>query len=735
MNNSNEKSNFPKQSKSDSSLTGFVAVIILIVLVGSILCIAILSSKQAPQNTPVRTGKLVDAPLPVTDSPTEKTVEERLENLCKKLQSDDPEVQRKAALDVVNDVLSQGNRDAHRKYAMKAVPILLATFENNQDEQSRREVALALVRIAPQKAGPTIPVLVAMLKNKRTNSHERRFIARGLTKSKIGIQALKELVTKAVKTAPWASHEAVLALASTDSKEVKFLFPQLIEVLTDKGMKWNDRASAARGVVRCGYKGLKAVREVFSKANSGGRSALLRSLTMKKGEGVEVVFAGLLDSNSYVRQVARERFPWNSILKHIYELKEPELYLRQQGIVYLENKARIWIAVIRRAANESKRIKIEKARELLLVIPYLQVLAKKKEEKATKVLKDLMEFAKAMGDFEKIHPNLLVETELIKAASHESEVYRLVGVDGLRLAKCRGSHVRRTLYKCLKISSDKLQLAAVRALGKLDIRVKEFPHLINLLDNTDHSDILVELADILGQYGYSARSAATAMSNRLTHKEYTVRRRLVFALARIEAKLDNRTIPAFVEVALQEKDQKLRSASLATLARSKAAVAALTKHLSDPMYSVRYKTVLALLDINAPLDETTAVPFSEVLVTENDWELHDRITKALRTLTSKQQEVLQILKSHLKGKYPTRRNAVLAIVKLDPKPGKSLVSHLIKVILEETDWIIRVRAVKGLGKIGPDARSAVPILTSLLNDKRIELRRAVHASLEKIRGK
>ena len=53
-------------------------------------------------------------------------------------------------------------------------------------------------------------------------------------------------------------------------------------------------------------------------------------------------------------------------------------------------------------------------------------------------------------------------------------------------------------------------------------------------------------------------------------------------------------------------------------------------------------------------------------------------------------------------------------------------------LLQDKNGAVRLAAAWALGKIGPDAKTAVPALTKLLKDKRSDVRRAAAFSLGEI---
>jgi len=71
-------------------------------------------------------------------------------------------------------------------------------------------------------------------------------------------------------------------------------------------------------------------------------------------------------------------------------------------------------------------------------------------------------------------------------------------------------------------------------------------------------------------------------------------------------------------------------------------------------------------------------------------------------------------------------NALLAM-------GKEIVPHMISLLKDDT-WEMRRGAAWILGKLGPDARDAVPALSEALNDPNAAVRTKAQEALKKIQG-
>ena len=65
--------------------------------------------------------------------------------------------------------------------------------------------------------------------------------------------------------------------------------------------------------------------------------------------------------------------------------------------------------------------------------------------------------------------------------------------------------------------------------------------------------------------------------------------------------------------------------------------------------------------------------------------------------------------------------------------GKEIVPHMVALLKDET-WEMRRGAAWILGKLGPDARDAVPALSEALNDPNAAVRTKAQEALKKIQG-
>jgi HEAT repeat protein len=89
-------------------------------------------------------------------------------------------------------------------------------------------------------------------------------------------------------------------------------------------------------------------------------------------------------------------------------------------------------------------------------------------------------------------------------------------------------------------------------------------------------------------------------------------------------------------------------------------------------------------------------------------------------------EIIRQTRNHDKRMLLAANTALL-------KMGKEIVPHMVS-LLEDKDWEMRRGAAWILGKVGPDARDALPALTDALEDPNPEVRAKAAHSLKQIMG-
>jgi HEAT repeat protein len=107
---------------------------------------------------------------------------------------------------------------------------------------------------------------------------------------------------------------------------------------------------------------------------------------------------------------------------------------------------------------------------------------------------------------------------------------------------------------------------------------------------------------------------------------------------------------------------------------------------------------------------------------------------AVRQIGPEAKEAIPILIETIREVRNNRdRRMLVACNKALLGMGKEIVPHMISLLKDET-WEMRRGSAWMLGKLGPDARDAVPALTEALNDPQPAVRAKAAEALKKIKG-
>jgi HEAT repeat protein len=185
---------------------------------------------------------------------------------------------------------------------------------------------------------------------------------------------------------------------------------------------------------------------------------------------------------------------------------------------------------------------------------------------------------------------------------------------------------------------------------------------------------------------------------------------------------------------LGDRDPSVRRKAASALVdlgpEARAAVPALTKALSDKDTYVRRFAAQALGKIGAPA--RSAVPALTKALKDEKKEVAEAAAEALGQIRS-----VQGLADTVKDKgadVSVRRKAIEALADLGPQ-AKSAVPVLINAL---KDREVRVQAAEALGAIGPDAKEAIPALktaSELKGGRNRDIRQAATKALKQIQSK
>jgi HEAT repeat protein len=282
------------------------------------------------------------------------------------------------------------------------------------------------------------------------------------------------------------------------------------------------------------------------------------------------------------------------------------------------------------------------------------------------------------------------------------------------------------LVKVLKQSNPRARQQALRALGRFGpAAAAALPCLRDRLDDLDAA-VRAESARTLGQLG---PVAVPVLGEALAHADIAVRRQAVWALKQL-ASASHPTVPALVR-ALRDPDLKVRKGAALTLLVLDA----------DPAL-VLPALVAALGDTNLVCCRLAASVLAR---------LGPHAVPALvRALTSADRHVRREAAWALGQIGPRARSAVPALLDALRSRGHRPLGHADEareqspdhgatplVLVEpwkRSDRTFLLHIVEALGRIGPDAAAALPILAEVLHDADEKVNAIAADALARIQG-
>ncbi len=180
-------------------------------------------------------------------------------------------------------------------------------------------------------------------------------------------------------------------------------------------------------------------------------------------------------------------------------------------------------------------------------------------------------------------------------------------------------------------------------------------------------------------------------------------------------------IPALIE-GLQQKEERVRIEASQTLLMTgpvaKAAIPALKKLLDDPKSAVRLEAALTLVGIDPKEAGGTVPALTEGLKADDRNAV--RAAKALAALGPVAKDAVPELVKHFDAKAPLLQlYAAEAAARIEPAQAPKAVEVLVGLLQNKKykSNTVRSYALIALQRIGTPAKSAMPTLTTLLNDK------------------
>jgi HEAT repeat protein/WD40 repeat protein len=251
---------------------------------------------------------------------------------------------------------------------------------------------------------------------------------------------------------------------------------------------------------------------------------------------------------------------------------------------------------------------------------------------------------------------------------------------------------------------------AVRALSKVGSKTSALQPLSDALRDPDTS-VRLEAATALGQFG---PDAVPALAKALKDSDELLRRDVCGALAAIgpEAKA---AVPALVG-ALKDPSPIVRLAAVRALGEigqwTKEVVDALAAILRDKNAMIRAAAVTALGETGKP----GVASLQEALTDENAG-VRNEAAFMLGQLGPEAKPAIVPLRRLLKDTEPgVRIGAACALARISPEDTKSSVALLVDGLKDAKNFRLLGGITSALGRIGPQAKAAVPALIELLRE-------------------
>jgi HEAT repeat protein len=273
------------------------------------------------------------------------------------------------------------------------------------------------------------------------------------------------------------------------------------------------------------------------------------------------------------------------------------------------------------------------------------------------------------------------------------------------------------LVSALKARDRNVRLHAVAALGEMGPQAREaVPALVEALRDVRIRD---EVLKALGNIGSETPEAAPAYLESLRIEGLRM-----LAAEKLE-RIGRPAVPTLID-ALKDEDPDIRETAARILGnlgpQADQAVPALTAALKDPDRGVSVQAAIALGKIG-PRAKAAVPALFEAL---QDPRVHEASMKALERIGFDSKDAIPALIGALKYEA-LRTYAADRLLSI----GSEAVPELIRA-LEGDYGPIREYAAWILGKIGPNAKAAIPALTDALWDKDKRVRGTAQRALEEI---
>jgi HEAT repeat protein len=227
-----------------------------------------------------------------------------------------------------------------------------------------------------------------------------------------------------------------------------------------------------------------------------------------------------------------------------------------------------------------------------------------------------------------------------------------------------------------------------------------------------------DAAVALGAIGPPAQAAVPDLITALKDKNVTVRRSAAVSLGQIHAD-PQQTIPALLAAIKAGGDGYVRSHSVDSIGdfgpEAESAIPDLANLLKDK--ALARHAVAALMHVGP-----AALPTFEQALSSPDMQMRTVAMSALASMGDKARGQAPKIVPMLKDKDPAVRIAAAEVLWRISGRTEDTIPVLIAEVTNRKQWGIRGSAIIILGKMGPVAKAAVPVLTGALKDEYEDIR-------------
>jgi len=324
---------------------------------------------------------------------------------------------------------------------------------------------------------------------------------------------------------------------------------------------------------------------------------------------------------------------------------------------------------------------------------------------------------------------------LIEALGDADESVRDQAALVLGLIRRGAKEAVPALAKATKDKSPTVRLKALEALGRIGPdAASAVPVLVEAIQGSDPSLRVFAIQAVYG-IGPDAEGAIPALIAALRDSDKIVRLHAAQALANMGPKAKP-AVPALIE-AVSDPDSAVRSMATAAFVRmgpaARDAIPALIKAVEGDDAELRRQAAYTLSTFGAGAEP--AVP-TLIAALKSDFKTRKDAIRTLGTIGPSAKASIPALRQIVEqtSALYLRVEAADALARIDRAAVREVVPLLMKT-LQDPDSGVRMSSAKALGKIGPDAESALPALRELLDDPTVDVGQIAAEAIGRIEQK